>query len=225
MLAKMFVRSLAGSVVLGLLLFLPAGTLAWTEGWVFLALFGGCSLATGVWLQRTDPGLLSERMRSPFSADQKLGDRIVIALIMVVFCAWLVFMAHDARRFAWSAAPLWAKLLGAALIVVAFCGWVVVLRANSFASVAVRVQQDRGQRVISTGPYAVVRHPMYAYAVLFMIGTPLLLGSLWGLAWLALFIPLLAARTLGEEAMLMDELPGYRDYAAKVRFRLVPGIW
>jgi protein-S-isoprenylcysteine O-methyltransferase Ste14 len=89
----------------------------------------------------------------------------------------------------------------------------------------VRLQKERGQTVISTGPYAVVRHPMYAYAVLLMIGAPLLLGSLWGLMGLVLFIPLLAARTLGEEVMLMEGLPGYREYAAKVRFRLLPGVW
>jgi protein-S-isoprenylcysteine O-methyltransferase Ste14 len=89
----------------------------------------------------------------------------------------------------------------------------------------VRLQQERGQTVATSGPYAVVRHPMYAYALLLMIGAPLLLGSLWGLLGLALFLPLLAARTLGEEAMLLEGLPGYRDYAARVRFRLVPGVW
>ena len=113
----------------------------------------------------------------------------------------------------------------ALMILVAFIGWVGVLAANSFAATQVRLQPERGQRVISTGPYGVVRHPMYAYSLLLMIGAPLLLGSLWGLLGLALFVPLLAARLLGEEAMLMEGLPGYRDYAAKVRFRLVPGVW
>jgi protein-S-isoprenylcysteine O-methyltransferase Ste14 len=111
------------------------------------------------------------------------------------------------------------------MILVAFIGWVGVLATNSFAATQVRLQPERGQRVISTGPYGVVRHPMYAYSLLLMIGAPLLLGSLWGLLGLILFVPLLAARLLGEEAMLMEGLPGYRDYAAKVRFRLVPGVW
>ena len=107
----------------------------------------------------------------------------------------------------------------------AFWGWALVRRANTFASVTVRVQPERRQTVISTGPYAVVRHPMYAEALLFMIGTPLLLGSLWGLAGLALFLPLIAARAIGEEAVLMEGLPGYREYAARVRSRLLPGLW
>ena len=104
-------------------------------------------------------------------------------------------------------------------------GWVRVLRANRFAAVTVRLQEERGQTVISTGPYAVVRHPMYAYAVLLLIRAPLLRGSLWGLLGVVLLLPLLAARALGEEVMLLDGLPGYREYAAKVRFRLLPGVW
>jgi protein-S-isoprenylcysteine O-methyltransferase Ste14 len=224
-LLKMLAHSLAFAVVLGVLLFVPAGTLAWPQAWVFMALFIGCSEATGLWLARRDPALLAARMTSPFSADQKPRDRAIIAAIVAVFVFWLVFMALDARRFGWSGTPLWAQALGAALILGAFWGWVGVLEANSFAAVTVRLQQERGQTVVSSGPYAVVRHPMYAYALLLMLGAPLLLGSLWGLLGLALFLPLLAARTLGEEAMLIEGLPGYRDYAARVRFRLVPGVW
>jgi protein-S-isoprenylcysteine O-methyltransferase Ste14 len=224
-LLKMIAQSLVFAILLGLLLFLPAGTPAWPQAWVFMALFIGCSEATGLWLLKTDPALLAARMKSPLSADQKPRDRAVIAAILVLLCAWVVFMALDARRFGWSHTPLWAQALGAALILVAFHGWGGVLGANSFAAVTVQLQQERGQTVISTGPYAVVRHPMYAYALLFMLGVPLLLGSLWSLLGLVLFIPLLAARLLGEEAMLRDGLPGYRDYTAKVRFRLLPGVW
>jgi protein-S-isoprenylcysteine O-methyltransferase Ste14 len=164
-------------------------------------------------------------MKSPISADQKPTDRAVMGAILVVFCGWLVFMAFDARRFGWSHTPWWAQVCGAALIVSAFYGWVGVLKANTFATVTLRVQEERGQTVISTGPYAVVRHPMYAYAVLLFVGTPLLLGSLWGLLGVVLFLPLLAARVLGEETLLLDGLPGYREYAAKVRFRLLPSVW
>lgn len=208
-----------------LLLFLPAGTLAWPQAWIFLAIFSGCSQAIGVWLLKTNPDLLAERMKSPVSADQRPRDRLVIVAIGLFLCVWLVFIGLDARRFGWSYAPLWAQTLGAALIVGAFYGWVGVLRANSFAAVTVRLQKERGQTVISTGPYAVVRHPMYAYAIFLLIGAPLVLGSLWGLLGLIAAVPLMAARTLGEEALLMDGLPGYREYAAKVRFRLLPGIW
>lgn len=212
-------------LVISLLLFLPAGTLAWPQAWVFLAIVIGGSVALGVWLKKTDPSLLAERMKSPVSADQRPRDRAVMAAIMLGMAAWLVLIALDARRFGWSHTPPWAQALGAALIVGAFYGWMRVLRANSFASVEVRLQTERGQTVISTGPYAFVRHPMYADTLLLLVGTPLLLGSLWGLLGAALLVPLLAARTLAEEAMLMEGLPGYRDYATKVRFRLVPGVW
>jgi protein-S-isoprenylcysteine O-methyltransferase Ste14 len=210
---------------LGVLLFLPAGTLAWPEAWIFMILVVGCSSAIGVWLKKTDPDLLAARMKSPLSADQKPGDRAVAGAILLGLWAWLVLMALDARRFGWSGTPVWAQALGAALIVVAFCGWVQVLRANSFAAVTVQLQEERRQTVISTGPYAIVRHPMYAYGIPFMIGTPLLLGSFWGLLGLVLFVPLMVVRTLSEEAMLMDGLTGYRDYAARVRGRLLPGVW
>ena len=225
MLFKMIVRSVLGGVFLGLVLFLPAGTLAWPQGWIFMALFMGCSAAIGIWLRRADPDLLAERMKSPMSADQKLSDRIVMGAIMIVFWGWLVLAALDAKRFGWSHVPLWLEVMGALLILIAFYGWVTVLRANSFAAVNIRLQAERKQTVISSGPYAVVRHPMYSYALLMMVGSALLLGSLWSLTCVAALTLLMAARALGEEKMLLDGLEGYRDYAAKVRFRLVPGMW
>ena len=224
--ARMMLLQLAGALAVGgLLLFLPAGTLAWPQAWIFLGLFYGCSQATGLWLLRKDPALLAARTRSPLSAEQPLRDRAVVLAILIGFAAWLVFMALDARRFSWSRTPIWAQALGAALVVGAFWGWTRVLAANSFAASTIEVQVERGQQVISTGPYAVVRHPMYAYTILLILGAPLLLGSLWGLAGLVVLLPLLGARALGEEALLRDGLPGYGDYAGKVRFRLVPGVW
>ena len=225
MTCRAVVQNLVFNVVFVLLLFVPAGSLAWPQGWVFLVLFDGCSLAIGYWLLRTDPALLAERMKSPFDANQKPRDRAVMGVLLLCFGVWLVFMALDARRFRWSDTPLWAQAIGAALIVVAFWAWSRVLRVNSFASTRVRLQPERGQTVISTGPYAIVRHPMYADALFLMIGAPLLLGSLWGLLGVLPVLPLLALRIRGEEAVLMDGLPGYRAYAAKVRFRLVPGVW
>jgi protein-S-isoprenylcysteine O-methyltransferase Ste14 len=219
------VQNLAFNVLLALLLFVPAGTVAWPQAWIFLALFNACSLAIGYWLLKTDPALLAERMKSPFSAEQRPRDRAVMAAIVLCLFTWFVFVALDARRFHWSHTPLWVQAIGAVLIVAAFWAWSRVLRANSFASVTVRVQAERGQTVISTGPYAVVRHPMYADALLLLIGAPLLLGSLWGLLGVVLFMPLMALRLLGEEAVLREGLPGYREYAAKVRYRLLPGVW
>lgn len=219
------VQSVTGLAFSALLLFLPAGTLAWPQGWAFLILFFLGSEASTVWMLRHDRALLAERMKSPVAGDQSPRDRAVMIAIMISFIGWIAFMALDARRFGWSSTPLWAQALGAALIIAAFCGWFAVLRANSFAATRVRLQPERGQTVVTTGPYAIVRHPMYASTLLFMIGAPLLLGSLWGLAGLIVFVPLLAARTLGEEAVLRRGLAGYADYARRVRFRLAPGIW
>ena len=140
-LLKMVAHSLAFGALLGLLLFLPAGTLARPQAWVFMALFIGCSEAIGVWLKKSDPDLLAARMKSPISADQKFSDRAVMSAILVVFIGWFGFMAVDARRCGWPHTPLWARALGAALIVGAFYGWVGVLRANSFAAVTVRLHR------------------------------------------------------------------------------------
>jgi protein-S-isoprenylcysteine O-methyltransferase Ste14 len=223
---RTMILQLVGALAMGgLLLFLPAGTLAWPQAWVFIGLFYGCSQAMGLWLLRKDPDLLAARTRSPFSGAQTRRDRAIVVAILIGFCAWLVVMALDARRFAWSHTPLWAQALGAVLIVGAFWGWIGVLAANSFAASTIELQAERGQRVISTGPYAWVRHPMYAYTILLMLGMPLLLGSLWGLLGLVALLPLLGARAIGEEALLRGGLPGYADYSRKVRFRLVPGVW
>jgi protein-S-isoprenylcysteine O-methyltransferase Ste14 len=213
------------NLALCLLLFGPAWTFAWPQAWIFLLIFDACSLAVGLWLRKANPALAADREKSPLGANQAPRDQAVMAAILLFFVVWLAFMALDARRLHWSHTPVWAQAVGAALIVATFAGWAQVLAANSFATTTVRVQDERGQTVISTGPYAVVRHPMYAYALLLLIGTPLLLGSLWGLLGAVFALPLLGARALGEEAVLIDGLAGYRDYAARVRFRLVPGVW
>jgi protein-S-isoprenylcysteine O-methyltransferase Ste14 len=222
---KSLLPTLAFNIVLILLLFLPAGTLAWPQAWVFLVVFNACSQAIGIWLLKTDPELLKARMQSPVGHNQRPRDRAIAIGIFLFFAIWLVLMALDAGRFGWSHVPLWGQAIGVLLILVAFWGWVAVLRANSYASTTVRVQAERGQTVISTGPYAHVRHPMYSWSLALMIGMPLLLGSLWGLLGLSIAVPLLAARALGEEEVLFSGLPGYPEYAQKVRFRLVPYVW
>jgi protein-S-isoprenylcysteine O-methyltransferase Ste14 len=178
------------------ILFGSAGTLVWPQAWVFLAHFISCSVAMGLWLERTDPELLVERMKSPFSGEQSLRDRIMIVVFMGWFAVWLVVMGLDVR-FGWSGGvPSGGEILGAVLILAAIWGWVRVLHANRFASVQVRVQSERGQSVASSGSYAVMRHPMYSFALLLMIGAPLLLSAWWGLAASVVALPLLAARSL-----------------------------
>ncbi len=224
MLLNLIIRSVLGVLAMALILFLPAGTLDWPQAWIFVAIFILCSTVIGAWLYRTDRDLLAARMASPMSRDQRPRDRAVILAIMVLYFASFLFMALDARRFHWSHVPVWLEVAGAALIVISFWGNVGVMRANSFAAVNIRVQSERGQTVVDTGPYAVVRHPMYAWILPLLLGTPLLLGSAWGVLWLALFVPLLAARISGEEAVLIDGLAGViaTISRARVRYRLDP---
>ena len=154
MLLRMLINAAGLAVVLALLLFPAAGTLAWPQAWVFIAVYMGSSVAIGVWLMKTDPLLFEGRSKSPVSAGQTPGDRAIILAILAVFAGWFVFMALDARRFGWSRVPFWAQAQGAAIIIGAFIGWVTVLRANSFATTTIALQADQNQVVISTGPRA-----------------------------------------------------------------------
>ena len=212
-------------VVLAGVLFASAGTVGWPSGWVYLGLFAALSLGISLWLADADPGLLRERLASPYQKGQKAFDRVFMSLVMVVYLGWTVLMGLDARRFAWSHVPVALQALGAALIAASYLGVAWVFAANSFAAPVVRIQAERGQTVIDTGPYAVVRHPMYAFAALQFVGAPLMLGSWWGLAVVPVAYLGLAWRIFGEEQAMREELAGYGDYARRVRFRLLPGVW
>ena len=212
-------------VVFALLLFLPAGTLDWAAGWVFLALFFGCSIAITVWLLKANPGLLDERMTGLGKADQKSWDKAIMVLIQLFFWAWLVVMPLDAVRFQWSHVPLWTQAVGGVIFVLGFYVMFLAYRENSFLSPAVRIQQERGHTVVTTGPYRHVRHPMYAGAVLFFLGATLLLGSWFGLLVGLLLSVVMAHRAVLEEATLRAELPGYAEYTTQVKYHLIPYLW
>lgn len=212
-------------VVLAAVLFAAAGTVNWPSGWVYLAVFAALGLGISLWLADVDPGLLQERLASPYQAGQKTWDKAFMSFVMVIYLGWTALMALDARRFHWSQVPVWLQAAGTAVIVLSFLGVAWVFATNSFAAPVIKVQADRGQTVIDTGPYAWVRHPMYAFALPQFIAAPLMLGSWWGLAIFPLAVAALAYRTLGEEAMLRAELPGYDDYARRVRWRYAPGLW
>lgn len=224
MLAKAFIQTAVLAVVFGVMLFLPAGRLNWLQAWAFIGLFVVSSVAMAAGLARTDPDLLKERTSVSGGRQLNPWDRVFFALLPVSIVAWFVGMGWEARL----GPPVWGPLgqvLGGGMQMA--CMWIAWLtfRVNSFAAPAVQVQSDRAQEVIQTGPYALVRHPMYAGAVLWMIGAPLLLGSRFGLIGSALLILLVAARAVGEEKVLVEGLAGYDDYRRKVRFRLVPGVW
>jgi protein-S-isoprenylcysteine O-methyltransferase Ste14 len=201
----------------------PAGTLAYPGAWALLGLYTLGGLAMIVWLSRHSPSLLRERMASPLQRDQKPWDRVWLTLFIVAFCAWMAFMSWDAARTGFTAVPVWLQALGSLGIVVYMLGAWWTFRENAFAAPVVKIQE--GQRVIDTGPYALVRHPMYASTLPFFVGIPLLLGSWWGLALVPVFILGIAWRAVHEEDTLRTELSGYRDYTARVRHRLVPFVW
>jgi protein-S-isoprenylcysteine O-methyltransferase Ste14 len=225
MITRMVVQTTIWLTATGAILFLAAGDWGWPQGWVFLGEIAISSFAVSFWLARHDPALLAARLAAPVQRDQRPWDRIFMATGALVFVSWLVLSAFDARRFEWSLVPLWAQAMGAVLI--ALCMIVVwqTFRFNTFAAPRVRVQIDREQRVITDGPYRIVRHPMYAGALLMFVGTPLLLGSWWGLLFVPLPVVGIGFRAVGEERMLRRELPGYEDYTRHVRFRMVPGLW
>jgi len=211
-------------LVFVLALFLPAGTLVWPAGWIFLILFFSFVTAISLWLLKYDPGLLKERL-TMFSADQKTWDKIFFVLMEVCFLAWLVLMPLDAVRFRWSHMPGWLQIVGAIILVSSFFLFFLTFRANSYLSPMVRIQKDRGQTVISTGPYHYVRHPMYAAILLFVPGVALLLGSWYGLLTGLLVVGMVARRAVLEERTLRAELPGYDAYMAQVKYRFVPHVW
>ena len=222
---RQFVGQFIGLVVLfALALFLPAGTIAWSAGWIFLVLFFGFFLGVNVWLFRHNPDLLQERMRFGTS-DQKGWDKILFPLVGIFPFVWLAFMAFDALRFHWSTVPVWVQIIGAVILLGSFYLFFLTFRENSYLSPVVRIQQDRGHTVVSTGPYQYVRHPMYAGIAVFVVGTSLLLGSWYGILVGLLLIVMLARRAVLEERTLRAELHGYADYMGRVRYRLIPRVW
>jgi protein-S-isoprenylcysteine O-methyltransferase Ste14 len=222
---RLIQKSLVGLAIMLVLLFVPAGTLDWPAAWVFLVEFGLASTLITRWLQRHNPALLEERMKPLIQREQKPWDRKLMTAFLVLWCAWFVLMSLDAVRFGWSHMPLWLQVIGAVAIAVSMYIMHLIMRTNTFAAPVVKIQAERGHRVVSDGPYAVVRHPMYGGTLLLIAGIPLLLGSWCGLAFAPLIVLLFAVRAVMEERTLMAELPGYTDYAARVRYRLVPYVW
>ena len=211
-------------VAFALALFLPAGTLVWHAGWIFLALFFSFYLAVTIWLYHHNPGLLQERMRLRTS-DQLAWDKVLFPLLMIIPFAWLIFMSFDAVRFHWSPLPVWLEFVGVVVLVCSFYLLFLTFRENAYLSPVVRIQEERGHTVVSTGPYHYVRHPMYAAMLVFVVGTSLLLGSGYGILLALLFMVVLARRAVLEERTLREELHGYAAYMTQVKYRLIPYVW
>lgn len=226
MIARLIFQTVIWLLGMGGLLFGAAGTFAWPAAWWYVIELGVLSLWIGLWLARHDPDLLAERLAPIVQAQQSRWDRVFMVCVAVAWCAWLVLMALDAIRFHWSA-PLPVALVSFGSLCVALCLFMCrfVFEANSYAAPVAKIQTGRGHKVIDTGLYAYVRHPMYSSALFLFVGTPLLLGSWWGLACVPLMVIGIGWRAVREENMLAAQLDGYTDYMARVRFRLVPYLW
>ncbi|MGA7951047.1 MAG: isoprenylcysteine carboxylmethyltransferase family protein [Thiobacillaceae bacterium] len=210
------------TIAMGLLLFGPAASFAYWQAWAFLAVFFGASLLHTLYLMKHDPELLKRRMSGGPTAEKETTQRIIMLFASIGFVALLVVPALD-HRFGWSAIPVILVIAGDLLIAAGYYVIFLVFKENTFTSAAIEIAE--GHKVISTGPYALVRHPMYAGAFLYCFGIPLALGSYWGFLPFLAMIPLLIWRLLDEEKFLGKNLPGYTQYCAKVRSRLIPGIF
>jgi protein-S-isoprenylcysteine O-methyltransferase Ste14 len=219
---KAFRSLLSFLLFIAALLFIPAWTFNYWQAWTFLAAFFGSSLAITLYLMRKDPRLLGRRMSGGPSAEKTTTQKIIMSIAFVGFNGVLVFCAFD-HRFAWSHVPPYAALAGDLLVLLGYLAVFFVFKENTFSSATIELAP--GQKVISTGPYALVRHPMYAGALVLLTGIPIALGSWWGLLVLAAIMPALIWRLLDEEKFLAKNLPGYVDYQKKVHCRLIPLIW
>jgi protein-S-isoprenylcysteine O-methyltransferase Ste14 len=225
LLTKGILVLIAEFAVFAALLFVSAGTVLWTAGWVFIGIFFGFALAITLWLVREDPELLAERMSSPIQRGQPLWDKVFVAAVSLLFVLWLILMPLDAVRFGWSEVPGWLHILGTLGLVLSLCIISLTFRENAYLAPVVKLQEERGQSVVSTGPYRYVRHPMYSSMFLFFPGSALLMGSWWGLLLCLVLLGLLVWRTALEDRMLKNQLAGYDEYARNVRYRLIPRLW
>src|ERR1022692_3019171 len=203
------------ALIFSALLFGAAGTIRWLAGWAYLILFFVGALWITLLLARHDPALLAERMKLPVQKGQPFWDKILILPMIIAWCAWLVLMGLDAVRFRWSVMPVWLQCAGGALMVLSFRMIGRVYRENPFLAAVVKIQTERGHRVISTGPYAMVRHPLYAAVLIFLPASALLLGSWFGLEASFVLASGVAFRTAMEDRELRRSLEGYTEYAAR----------
>jgi len=217
----------AGAYVAGLttLLLWLSGDWRWAEGWIFGVCWAALVAAIFLRLYYKDPALFAERLRRPGSGGESRADLAILLGVKVGLICWVVLSALDAR-FGWMPRlPLWVEICGAVLLLAGSFFMLRALADNTFASQLVRIQTERGQRVVDTGVYGIVRHPMYLGASLWFVGGALLLGSVCGLLVALALVGLLILRIIGEEKLLIHHLEGYGAYIHKVRYRLVPHVW
>jgi protein-S-isoprenylcysteine O-methyltransferase Ste14 len=209
-------------IVLAIMIFGTVWSFAYWQGWLFWMLCGAGTFTTTIYFLRHDRGLIERRMRAGPVAETRTQQKLIQSVVSVLLIVMLLTSVLD-HRYGWSAVPAPIVIAGDVLIALSFVAIFITFRENSFAAATVAVAD--GQPVIDTGPYALVRHPMYAGALPMFAGSPLALGSLWGLIPAALLVGGLVWRLLDEERYLAENLPGYAQYQRKVRYRLLPGLW
>ncbi|HTX93688.1 MAG TPA: isoprenylcysteine carboxylmethyltransferase family protein [Mycobacterium sp.] len=219
---RLAANSVFGLAAFCLVLFLPAGTLHYWQGWVFIAVFTAASIIPTIYLARTNPAALQRRMRAGPRAETRTAQKIISAGLFVSLFAMMAFSAFD-HRMGWSTMPVWVCLLGDVLVAVGLSIAMLVIVENGYAAATVRVES--GQKLASQGLYRIVRHPMYLGDVIMMVGIPLALGSYWGLLFIIPGVVVLVFRIRDEERLLNTDLPGYPEYTRQVRYRLVPNVW
>jgi protein-S-isoprenylcysteine O-methyltransferase Ste14 len=209
-------------IILWLSLFIPAGTLDFWQAWIYLFLFCGSSLMITLFLMKIDMELLKRRLNAGAVAEKEKNQKIIQLLASVSFIGILLTPGFD-HRFNWSNIPCYLVITGEIFVVLGFYIVFLVFRENSYTSATIEIAEN--QKVISTGPYSVVRHPMYSGALLMLVFTPLALGSYWDFIFAILIFMVIVWRLLDEEKFLIKNLPGYEAYCKKTRFRLIPGVW
>jgi protein-S-isoprenylcysteine O-methyltransferase Ste14 len=214
-----YTRALLAVPALWAILFVPAGTLAYWEAWLYLAILLIPMLFVFRYLLKNDPQLLERRMQM---REREVAQRRIIALSYLYFLVAFTLPGFD-RRWGWSDVPLLVVIVADLVVMLGYGMFVLVLRENQYAARTVQVEQS--QRVISSGPYTFVRHPMYLGVTLMYLASPLALGSYWALLPAVLIVPILVARIINEEKVLQRDLPGYREYKQITRYRLLPGVW
>jgi len=210
---------------MGAVIFGAAGTIDYAGGWLYLGEMFALSIVLGLYMARVDPDLLRERLKGPVQKGQPLADKLILVPLLLILLGGMGFMAADAARWRWSTTPPSVQWAGCVLLLAAILFMYWTMRTNSFAAPVVKIQKERGQTVVTTGPYAVVRHPLYFGALFYVAATSLVLGSWWGLATVPLAALGFAIRIRVEEKALREGLPGYCDYARRVRWRLIPFVW
>jgi len=217
-----YVRFIIMYIFIALALFLPAGTIFWLQGWIYILIMITCSASFITYLTKKDPELLKARAKTKTteSWDKKLG-----IIGTPFFILMYILPGFDAVRFQWSNLPLYISVIGFIGMILAIILFFLVSRENTYLSRVVEIQEERGHKVITTGPYRIVRHPMYSAVIVLYISHCIALGSLFSLIPCAIIIITIILRTIREDKMLHEQLEGYKEYAQKTRYKLIPGIW